>query len=118
MPKSRIILALGAFIAFIPVLGFPHSWESFFQVGIGLSIVLLSVLISVDKRLNMKAKAQKRQERRKEFVDAATAAAIDHPELYGRRSSDKILQTREIGRRASDRKYIRDITRPEDVQTS
>ena len=61
MPKNRIIVALGALIAIFPVLGFPRLWESFFQVAIGLSIVLLSVWASIDKRLALKAKAQKRQ---------------------------------------------------------
>ncbi len=60
MPKSRIILVIGFIIALLPVLGFPHSWESFFQVVGGLGIVLLSVLISIDKRLTQKAKAERR----------------------------------------------------------
>ncbi|MEK7194206.1 MAG: hypothetical protein AAB660_00765 [Patescibacteria group bacterium] len=60
MPKSRIIPIIGFFIALLPVLGFPHSWESFFQVVGGLGIVLLAVLISIDKRLTLKAKSEKR----------------------------------------------------------
>ncbi len=60
MPKSRVIPLIGFFIALLPVLGFPHSWELFFQVVGGLSIVLLSVLISIDKRLTRKAKAERR----------------------------------------------------------
>ena len=60
MHKSRVIPLIGFFIALLPVLGFPHSWELFFQVVGGLSIVLLSVLISIDKRLMRKAKAERR----------------------------------------------------------
>ncbi len=60
MPKSRVILLIGFFIALLPVLGFPHSWEMFFQVVGGLGIVFLSVLISIDKRLTRKAKAERR----------------------------------------------------------
>lgn len=68
MPKNRIILVIGFCIALIPVLGFPHAWESFFQVVGGLGIVLLSVLIAVDKRLTQKAKAERRMKRRREKV--------------------------------------------------
>lgn len=66
MPKSRIILVIGFFIALLPLLGFPHAWESFFEVVGGLGIVLLSVLMAVDRRLLMKAKAEKRLRRRRE----------------------------------------------------
>ena len=61
MPKSRVIVTLGVLIALLPMLGFPRAWESFFQVAAGVSIVILSVWASVDKRLMLKAKAQKRQ---------------------------------------------------------
>lgn len=61
MPKNRIIIALGLLIALLPLLGFPRLWESFFQVVTGLSIILLSVWTSIDKRLSLKAKAQRRQ---------------------------------------------------------
>jgi hypothetical protein len=65
MPKSRIILVIGFFIALLPILGFPHAWESFFQVVGGLGIVLLSVMIAVDKRLTQKVKAERRMKRRR-----------------------------------------------------
>lgn len=61
MPKSRIIVTLGALIALLPILGFPHSWEAFFQIVAGLAIVLLSVWANIDRKLTLKAKAQKRQ---------------------------------------------------------
>jgi hypothetical protein len=60
MPKSRIILTIGFFIALLPILGFPHAWESFFEIVGGLGIVMLSVMMSVDKRLSLKAKAERR----------------------------------------------------------
>lgn len=69
MPKSRVIPLIGFFIALLPVLGFPHSWELFFQVVGGLSIVLLSVLISIDKRLTRKAKAERRHRAMVERVE-------------------------------------------------
>jgi len=61
MPKNRIIIILGLLIALEPLLGFPHFWESFFQVVAGLSIILISIWASIDKRLSLKAKAQRRQ---------------------------------------------------------
>lgn len=61
MPKNRIIVTLGVIIALLPLLGFPRLWESFFQVVAGFSIVLLSIWATIDKRLSLKAKAQKRQ---------------------------------------------------------
>ena len=72
MPKNRIIVTLGLIIALLPILGFPRLWESFFQVVAGLSIILLSVWTTIDKRLSLKAKAQKRQihKRREAEIEA------------------------------------------------
>lgn len=69
MPKSRIILFIGFLIALLPALGFPHAWESFFQVVAGLGIVALSVMIAIDKRLTQKAKAERRQRMRRERLE-------------------------------------------------
>lgn len=81
MPKSKIILGIGFFIALLPVLGFPHSWESFFQVIGGLGIVALSVLISIDKRLTLKAKAERRLRRRKEKMSVETPMMPEQAEV-------------------------------------
>ena len=72
MPKNRIIVTLGLIIALLPILGFPRLWESFFQVVAGLSIILLSIWTTIDKRLSLKAKAQKRQihKRREAEIEA------------------------------------------------
>ena len=72
MPKNRIIITLGLIIALLPLLGFPRLWESFFQVVAGLSIILLSIWTTIDKRLSLKAKAQKRQlhKRREAEIEA------------------------------------------------
>lgn len=48
-------------MALLPILGFPHAWESFFQVVAGFSIVILSVWVTIDKRLTLRVKAQRRQ---------------------------------------------------------
>ena len=73
MPKTKIIIVLGALIALLPILGFPRLWESFFQVVVGLSIILLSIWASIDKRLTLKAKAHKRQLHRRRATDIENA---------------------------------------------
>lgn len=98
MPKSKIILTLGVLTALLPILGFPYAWESFFQIVFGFSIVLLSVLISVDRRLSLKARVQKRQARKRAVVDT-------NPEVqYGRRAADIVpdQKSARFGRRATD----------------
>ena len=101
MPKSKIILAIGALVALLPFFGFPHAWESVMEVVFGLSIVLLSVLISVDRRLSVKARVQKRQARKNIMNDA-------NPEVqFGRRASDRVTTPEgtpavRFGRRATD----------------
>lgn len=60
MPRNRIIIVLGILVALMPLFGFPRIWESFFQVALGLCIVVISVWSSIDKRLTLKAKAQRR----------------------------------------------------------
>ena len=77
MPKSKIILSIGFLIALLPVLGFPHSWESFFEIVGGLSIVLLSVLISIDRRLSRRAKIVKRQARKRVFADVDAGVILE-----------------------------------------
>ena len=65
MPKSRVIVTLGAIIALLPILGFPRSWEFFFQIAAGLSIVILSLWANFDRKLMLRAKAQKRHAHKK-----------------------------------------------------
>ena len=79
MPKSRIILVIGFLIALLPVLGFPHSWESFFQVVGGLGIVALSVLISIDRRLSLKAKSERRKLRRRVRTEGEGEEVVGSP---------------------------------------
>ncbi|MBI2673882.1 MAG: hypothetical protein HYX23_01200 [Candidatus Zambryskibacteria bacterium] len=71
MPKNKVIISLGLVIALLPLLGFPNIWESFFQVVAGLSIILLSVWATIDKRLSLKAKAQKRQIHKRRMEEIA-----------------------------------------------
>lgn len=81
MPKSKIIVTIGVIVALLPILGFPHAWESFFQVVAGFSIVILSVWITIDKRLTLRVKAQRRQihKRRVAEIKAQEEAATSTP---------------------------------------
>jgi hypothetical protein len=101
MPKNKIIIALGGLTALLPVLGFPHQWESILQVLIGLSIVLLSVLITVDKKITQKLKAKRRLERRNnpEYMTR------EESENLRRRMTDFYPKTGQPGRRATDIKW-------------
>ena len=83
MPKSRIIITLGVIIAILPLLGFPRIWESFFQVATGLSIVLLSVWTSIDKRLTLKAKAQRRQIHKRRMAETGAQEEVLVPPEQG-----------------------------------
>lgn len=74
MSKNRIILFLGVIIALLPALGFPNSWEAFFQVLTGLSIILLSVWATIDRKLSLKAKAQMRNRARKATEEITSSA--------------------------------------------
>jgi hypothetical protein len=104
MAKSRIIIALGAVIALLPLLGFPHSAESFFQVVTGLAIVGVSVWTRIDKKLTLKAKARARQARREDFVATEAEAEATSEDLQLRRATDFYPKTGQRGRRVSDLK--------------
>lgn len=67
MSKNKVIVVLGFLVALLPTpfIGLPLDWEAFFQVVLGLAIVTLSIWSVVDKKLTLKAKAQKRQAHRR-----------------------------------------------------
>jgi len=64
-------------VALLPILGFPRAWESFFQVVIGLSIILISVWANIDKRLTIKSKAQKRQLYKRQQTEAGSPDEVE-----------------------------------------
>jgi hypothetical protein len=110
MPKNRIILVLGVIIALLPVLGFPRSWEAFFQVLAGLAIVLLTVWSTIDKKLMLKHKAQLRASRKTVEVDLKPGIVPPVTPTYGKRVTDFYPRTAPPGRRLSD---INPIIKPE-----
>ena len=74
MSKKQTIVVLGVLVALLPVLGFPRSWEAFFQVVAGLSVVGLSIWSNIDRKLKIKAKAQMRS---RKSLESATPAIIE-----------------------------------------
>jgi hypothetical protein len=112
MPKNKIIITIGILIALFPVFGFPHTWEVVFQVIGGLSIVFLSIMTSIDKRITLKAKAQKRHNKRRALVEPLTEGSN-----FGRRASDTDMNGNQIrfGRRATDIVLPVQTINPEDT---
>ncbi len=99
MPKNRIIIVLGLLIAIQPLLGFPHFWELIFQVVAGLSIILISVWASIDKRLSLKAKAQRRQihkRRMEEIARPLTPERSDGGREAQREVEKQVIQEEQI----------------------
>ena len=47
--KNRLILILGVWIALVPSLGFPTSYESFFVTVSGLAVALVAFLLARDR---------------------------------------------------------------------
>ena len=88
-------------MALLPLLGFPRSWESFFQIVAGLGIVLLSVWSTIDRKLKLQHKAQMRQIKRTlpPLVPGIVPEATDE---YGKRVTDFYPKTAPPGRRLSD----------------
>lgn len=72
---------LGVLVALMPLLGFPRLWEAFFQVAIGLGIVLLSVWATIDKHLTLKAKAQKRQVHKQREAEMVAKSGLEEPPI-------------------------------------
>lgn len=103
MPKNKVIVILGAFVAILHIVnGLPNNWEAFLSIIAGLSIVLISFLSSWDKRMSLRAKAQKRQQTRKLTEDMQSDEETEVPVARGRRVTDRYPVTGQPGRRVSD----------------
>jgi len=98
MPKNRIIIVLGVIVALQPLLGFPHFWELIFQVVAGLSIVLISIWATIDKRLSLKAKAQRRQihKHRVAEIEAQRPARLNDSSRSGGEVEKQIIPEEQI----------------------
>ena len=50
MQKDVLIMLLGAFVAFIPFLGFPQSWDTVFLVVAGVCMIGLGIAVRRGKK--------------------------------------------------------------------
>ena len=111
MPKNRIIIILAVCVALLPLVGFPHTWESFFQIFAGLAIVGVSTWSTIDRKLKLQAKAQMRQSRKAISPEGELAPVVPaETDEFGKRVTDFYPKTGQLGRRASDLKLP--ITNP------
>ena len=82
MPKSKIIVSLGAVVAIIPHLGFPRAWESFFLTLIGLSIVGTFIWNNIDRKMTLKAKAvQRRMAHKRQQEEVSTREVVENTDV-------------------------------------
>lgn len=82
IPKNKIIVALGVLVALLPLLGFPRAWEAFFQVSTGSAIILLSIWATIDKKITLRAKAERRRAEKALLRDAMSQENVP-PEIQG-----------------------------------
>lgn len=49
--RNRILFIIGIWTVFLPFLGFPSSYKTFFIIASGLAVIFLAFLYARDKRL-------------------------------------------------------------------
>ena len=64
MTVDALIMFAGAFVAVLPFLGFPNSWDSVFLFLAGVLIIALGIVVR--RRLG---REEKRDERRESFAE-------------------------------------------------
>lgn len=47
---QKIVCAVGVFLSMLPILGFPGSWENFFMICGGLSVLVLTLRSAQHKK--------------------------------------------------------------------
>lgn len=60
MTIDALIMFAGAFVAILPFLGFPNSWDTFFFLFAGVFIIALGIIVR--RRLGRSAGAGKHEE--------------------------------------------------------
>lgn len=60
MTIDALIMFAGAFVAILPFLGFPNSWDTFFFLFAGVFIIALGIIVR--RRLGRSSGAQKHEE--------------------------------------------------------
>lgn len=75
----------------MPFLGFPSTWESFFDVIFGLTLIALSFSVAIKRRSSVKKSVRRKKDGLNPmFVDAMAVRKVDSrsTEVGGRRSTD------------------------------
>jgi hypothetical protein len=75
MSKNRIVLIVGALLLLIPLMGFPRTWENFFHIIFGISLVGLSFSVSLRQRVKRTALPK----RARNTKEVAKVAVIENP---------------------------------------
>ncbi|OGG51664.1 hypothetical protein A3C18_01375 [Candidatus Kaiserbacteria bacterium RIFCSPHIGHO2_02_FULL_54_11b] len=73
MTIDALIMLSGAFVAALPFLGFPNSWDTFFFLCAGIFIIALGIVVR--RRLGQKTRALKDEE-----LSATRAPRYEDPE--------------------------------------
>lgn len=60
MTLDTLIMLAGAFVALLPFLGFPNSWDRFFFLCAGIFIIALGIVVR--RRLGQKPRMMKNEE--------------------------------------------------------
>ncbi len=60
MTIDALIMLAGAFVAALPFLGFPNSWDTFFFLAAGVFIIALGVVVR--RRLGQSSRTSKNKE--------------------------------------------------------
>lgn len=60
MTIDALIMLSGAFVAVLPFLGFPNSWDTFFFLFAGVFIIALGIVVR--RRLGQTHRASKKEE--------------------------------------------------------
>ncbi len=70
MSKNRIVFVIGSILFFIPFLGFPSSWKTFFSIVSGLILISLSLSNSIKRRMTIRNLQSKSEVASPVFVDS------------------------------------------------
>lgn len=60
MTIDALIMSAGAFVAVLPFLGFPNSWDTFFFLAAGVFVIALGIVVR--RRIGYMQRASKDEE--------------------------------------------------------
>lgn len=85
MTKDTLLMAVGAFVAMVPFLGFPHTWDTAFLVLAGAATVALGIAVRrscakmAPKRERTRAAAKNDESVRGESAPTQKADQVNSP---------------------------------------